>query len=97
MKTELRKRKKERLTHSGVLYSDRAGEELFWKPHPACPGQENGICVTAYITVCLNHEYRPGSLQKLTTKQKHRRYMGGAELLLQRKRVVETKKAEAFH
>lgn len=46
---------------------------------------------------CRNCEYRPGTLQKKTTKQKRRRYMGGAELLLQRKRVVEMGKAEAFH
>lgn len=46
---------------------------------------------------CRNREYRPGTLQEKTTKQKRRRYMGGAELLLQRKRGVEMGKAEAFH
>lgn len=48
------------------------------------------------MTLSMN-TVRGLGLYRKTTKQKHRRYMGGAELLLQRKRVVEMGKAEAFH
>lgn len=79
-------------------------------PTPFCPGQANGIFSFFLMNICdcifysletrhdLKHEYskKPGSLQK-NNKTKHRGYMGGAELLLQRKRVVEMGKAEAFH
>lgn len=40
------------------------------------------------MTVSMN-TVRGLGLYRKTTKQKHSRYMGGAELLLQRKRVVE--------